>query len=502
MAVQRDPRSPGIIDRQHSIAAWTPKDLCRTISVMIDLEASTVPERGRRWNGAPALAAAVLAPTVLLLALVTGKGLLLSLLIGVVALGVWALVDIRATFVIAVLLATFVDYNTGQLTLQMTVVCVWLAWTALLVYWRSAWAGWTYPPSEMVPGLAVWLGICALGIVVGLLHGNHPRDLGIELAAALWPALGLGMVQVYGRKNAVYAGLGLVLIGLIHTGFGLTMLQIYHQRLGGVYFTAVTGIVAVGLWTAALLAPTRKIRVACLIAMVPMLAHLLFSFTRGYWLGWIVGIIVATALAWRNLGRFEPAARSRRLLLVPGLAGILAVTLGLSVLYFGMEDLVSSVGRRFGTSFSTELNDETVSNVLRLVEYERAVNSALESPWIGKGLGYAIQNRDAVDGRMREQWFIHNYYLLTWLKLGVLGLVAFGYLVWSQVRAALRFAARESSWLPRVWAIAAIAVTAEVLTILLTNYSLANVNTAFTFAFIWGVFWAIRADAGAPSRPA
>ena len=447
------------------------------------------------WSWVLLIGAATLAPVVLLLALATDAWWPLLLLCGAAALGTWSLVDVRAAFVVAVLLATFVDYNSGRLTLELSVLCAWLAWTALLLLWRSAWKGWVLPPSGMLPGLLVWLGACTLGTTVGLLSGNRMQDLGLELAAALWPALGLGMIQVFGRKSAVYAGLALVAIGLAHTGFGLTMLQIYHQRLGGVYFTTVTGIVAVWLWTVALLAPKRRIRMLCLLGMVPMLAHLLFSFTRGYWLGCFAGLIVATVLSWRTLRRFEPSARSRRLLLLPALLVIMAATVGLSGLYFGGGDLGSSIGRRFGSSFSTEVSGETLSNVARLDEYDRAIGAALESPLIGKGFGYTIITKDLLTGAITEHWVIHNYYLLTWLKLGLLGLAAFGFLLWRQIRAALRFVEEDSSWLGRVWAIAAVAVTCQVLVILLTNYSLANVNTAFTFAYVWGVFWAIRSDA-------
>ena len=117
-------------------------------------------------------------------------------------------------------------------------------------------------------------------------------------------------------------------------------------------------------------------------------------------------------------------------------------------------------------------------------------------------LGYAILNRDSLVGRTQEQWFIHNYYLLVWLKLGIPGLAAFGFLLWTLVRAAKRVAEEDSSWLVRTWAIAAIAATVQVLVILVTNYSLADVTTAFVFAYVWGVFWAIRADSRAPARGA
>ena len=258
---------------------------------------SAPPGETKRGSLALLVAAALLAPAVLFLGLTTDAWPALLLVTGASVLVGWSLVDVRSAFLVAVLLATFVDTTSGRLALELGLVSAWLAWTFLLVSWRAAWRGWVPPPVEMLPGLVVWLGACAVGVLVGVLHGNRPQIIGIELASALWPLLGLGVMQVYDRKSLAYAGAGLIGIGLMHTAFGLTMLGIYQQRLGGVYFTTVTGIVLVGLWTVALLAPSGRIRILCLIAMVPMLAHLVFSFTRGYWLGCLAGLAVATTLS-------------------------------------------------------------------------------------------------------------------------------------------------------------------------------------------------------------
>jgi O-antigen ligase len=449
------------------------------------------------------VAAALLAPAFLIAGLATGAWGLLFLFIGVAGVVLWSLADARSALLVAVLLATFVDYTSGKLTVEFAILASWIAWTLLLLLWRSAWRGWVAPPREMIPGLAAWLGVCAFGVILGLLRGNSPRNIGLELGAALWPALGIGILQLFDRRSLRYAGLGLVAIGLIHTVFGLTMLQVYHRRLGGIYFTTVTGLVAVGLWTVALLAPTRRIRLLSLVAMLPLLAHLFFSFTRGYWLGFIAGLVVATLLAWRSLGRVEPGVRARRLVLIPALLGVFVATLALSALYFGGEDVLAAAGGRFGSSFSTEVSGETLSNIVRLDEYDRAIGAALESPIIGKGLGFSFITRDLLTRTIRDQWFVHNYYILIWLKLGVVGLAAFGFLLWRFTRAARRFADRDPDWLARAWAIAVIAATADVLVILVTNYSLADVTTASVVAFGWGVFWGIRADGrGADDLPA
>ncbi len=444
----------------------------------------------------PLVVAAVLGPVAVVAGLAAGAWAPMLLLAAATALAAWTLADARATFVVAVLLATFVDYNTGRLTMEMAVVCVWLTWTALVLFWRGAWNGAVLPRRAMTAGLAVWLGACMMGVVVGLLRGHDLRNLGIELAAALWPALGLGIIQVFDRRSLVYAGATLLGVGLIHTAFGLTMLQVHQRRLGGIYFTTVTGIAALLLWTAALLSPSRKVRAWCLVGMIPLLVHLLFSFTRGYWLGFIAGFAVATYLAWRSLSCFEPAERWRRLRVLPALAAVLAATLGFSMLFFGGGDLLDALGGRFSSSFSTEVSGATLSNLVRLDEYDRAIGAALESPVLGQGLGYSFITKDLLLGTVRDQWFVHNYYLLIWLKLGIVGLAAFAFLLGTSVRAAKRVCDEDPDWRARAWAIGAIAVTVQVLAILATNYSLADLTTAFVFAFVWGVFWSIRPESG------
>lgn len=440
------------------------------------------------------LVMAVAAPALLGIGLVTGSWVISLTVVGILGAVTWSIRDIRAAFLVLVLMCTFVDYSTGRLTLEMSIVCAWVAWTALLLYWRSAWTGWVLPPREMIPGIFVWLSACAMGVLIGLVRSNPLRSLGVELVGALWPLLGVVMIQVFRRAHARYAAAGLFAIGLIHTFFGLIMLQIAQRRLGGIYFTTVSGVVAVMLWTTALLAPSRRVRWLCLLGMVPVLAHLLFSFTRGYWLGAIAGLTVATILAWWNLGRFEPRVRARRLLLVPSLLAVGALTLTLSIVYFGSGNLLEAVGARFGSSFSTEVSGETMSNVIRLAEYDKAIGDALRSPIVGQGLGYTFVVREPITNRLSEQWFVHNYYLLLWLKLGIVGLLAFAFLIGKQVRAAMRMASEDPSWIARAVAITAISVTVQLLAILLTNFSLADLNTASVFAYVWGYFWVVRAD--------
>lgn len=445
----------------------------------------------------PLLAAAALGPAFVLAGLATGAWVPLLLAALVAAAAAWSLHDARSAILVALFLGSFVDYNTGLLTLELAIICAWLAWTALVLLWRSAWTGWIAPPKELLAPIGVWLVALALGAGVGLFRGQNLQNMGLEIAAALWPLGAIGIVQTFGRRSLGYAAIGLVAIALVHTVFGITMLWSYQQRLGGIYFTPITGIAAIGLWTASLLAPERRVRILCLAAMVPLLAHLFLSFTRGYWLGFIAGILLATLLAWRSLGRTDPGVRLRRLLLLPALATLTACAIGLAALGFGGTDLLAAAGGRFESSFSTEMGGATLSNLIRLDEYDRAIGAALESPVVGQGLGYSFVTRDLLTRTMKDQWYVHEYYLWLWLKIGLVGLAAFAFLIVRFLRAARHVAAGDDSWGARVWAVATLGVTAQVLVILLTNYSLADLTTASVFAFVWGVLWAIRGEGGA-----
>jgi O-antigen ligase len=396
----------------------------------------------------------------------------------------WSLLDFRIAFPVLVLLASFVDTGGGHLWPQLMVVYGWLGWCALLTLWRGAWRPWRPLPSRARAGILLWSAVCLLGGVIGFLVGNDKRYLVLELVGALWPAAIFLIGQAVNRRGLVIAGVALVLISLAHTVFGLVWLKIAHQRLGGVYFTTVPGFTLVGLWTVALLSPRTRWRVVALVCMVPLLTHQFFSFTRGYWLGIFAGMVIATFIVWRKPGGgLSPRATLNAL---AGLAAMVALTFAISVLYFGKEDVLQWAGRRFQSSFSVQSANETGSNIMRLAEYSLAIDAARASPWVGRGWGYLIVNQDPFTGRRFEQGVIHNYYVFLWLKLGVLGLVCFGFFVWRMLAEGMKWGDRQQEWLPRAWLIAAVAMTVQALVICLTNYSLNDFCTGIYLAFVWG----------------
>lgn len=447
------------------------------------------------WPGVGGLIllAAVIPAVVVLLFAASGSVLALAAVAVGVAV-VFSIRDLRVAVLLAVLFASFATEGAGMQTKDLSILLAWMTFIAILIWWRSSWKGWRSLPREVLPGFLAWMAVVAMGTIQGVLRGNSVRYGGLELFAACWPIAAYFMSQVFGRRSIPVAVAGLSIIALCHTGFGLVMLKVIGQRVGGVYFTPVTGLVAVILWTTALLTSSRWLQLVCLAIIVPLLLHLFFSFTRGYWLGYMAGLTVTSVLAWRMLRHLGRRAQLSRIKVAAGfLAGLLLVS-WLAVSYLGESTIFQSAGRRFGSSFQTQATGETASNIFRLVEYEEVIRCGIQSPIIGWGFGYTIDFRDPIFRTHEDHWFIHNYYLLTWLKLGVVGLLVFLFFILQTLRLAWQMMMRENDLWVKIWAIATIGVTVDLLVISFTHYPLAGVNSGFVLALVWGVLWGIRGE--------
>jgi hypothetical protein len=447
--------------------------------------------------GAGAWLAIPVASTLLVLAVAAGLGPP-ALALAVIAAGaLWSLRDIRVAYLVAVLLASFVSPSGGHLTRELSVVYGWLTWCAVVTLWRGGWQPTTWPPRPVVVAVLLWTAVCVFGALVGLGVHNNLRYLGLEFAGAAWPLVALFVCQVQDRRTLPLAAAGLALVALAHTAFGLVWLKILHQRLGGVYFTTVPGFVAVGLWAVVLLAPRARVRWAAYALLVPMLTHQLFSFTRGYWLGILSGVAVVTALAWRGGPRLRARDSLRRLGVLFGSVLVVLATVLASVQYFGQGALLEWAGKRFQSSFSVQASSETASNIMRLLEYSLAIDAARGSPVVGRGFGYLITNQNPFTGARFPQGVIHNVYLFLWLKLGVVGLAAFAFLMWRVVQATAARAHGQSDWRVRAWLLGAAGMTVQSLVICLTNYSLIDFCTGIFLAYVWGTAFALMSSRAA-----
>jgi O-antigen ligase len=421
--------------------------------------------------------------------------------VAIVLLVYFSLRDVRFAYMALVGLAAFVDYGGGFLTRWLSIVCAWAVLLGILMLWRSSWKTVVFPRASVGVPVAIWIAWACFGALNGWLKSNNEQHLGLEFLGALWPLIGLVAMQLFGRENLGYVLVGLVVVTLPQVPYGLIEMKKEGIRIGGVYFICLTGLAAMGLWVCALLTPSRRVRFVALLASMPLLLHVLLSFTRSFWLGFLVALGAAAVLVWWNLGWHEPEVRWRRMLHIPVFAGLLGLTALVGIAVSGEKDLLGGIGRRFGTSFSTEANWETASNFFRLVEYDEAISWAKQSPIVGQGFGHMHVLRDPFFGTRFLEGTVHDYYLFLWLKLGAVGLAAFALLIGSTLWAAFGVARRASDWKVRAWAIGTIAITVQVLTISVANYPLGDVNAGFYLGTIWGVLWSLDRQIPPFQRP-
>lgn len=226
--------------------------------------------------------------------------------------------------------------------------------------------------------------LVALGTLIGL-HGIYQYIIGVEIPPnwvdAAESSIRTRVFSIIGSPNM----LGSLMVLLIP--MALTLVYYEHQ------------------WRRKLIA---------LAAAGAMTLCLLFTFSRGAWLGFAVAIAVLAML------------KDRRLLLPMIICGVL-------VLLF-----VPSVADRITYLLSPEYLVSS-SKGGRLLRWAKGLDMVREHPWLGVGLGRfggAVAMNNKQPGI--TYFYMDNYYLKTAVEMGLTGLFAFLALVYSTIVWGLR----------------------------------------------------------------
>jgi hypothetical protein len=401
--------------------------------------------------------------------------------------------DFLASYLLVVAGGTFVDYTHGTLTLQLALLSLGIVFmlACYLVAFRQAALVLRRTP------LTVWVllysGLTLVNFVRGLVAGNPPRYAGLELLAVFVLASCLLVANLTVRRTQVISMLVVLwLVGLGHMALGLDFFAHAHTRTGGIYFTAVSGLIAVLLFNFALRGTTRRERWLPMLALLPLIAHQLLSFTRGYWLGLMAGVVWSVAAyGGRGVGAGARWARAGRMLVGLVLVSVAAGTL-LSVA-FDIPGIATGVWRRLSSSTGTQFTGETASNFVRLLEYDQVLRDIAATPWLGRGLGYFFVTRDPFFRALYQQWYVHQNYLLVWLKQGVPGLLLFVVTLVSAVMLGMRGRRLAEPW-AAAWCAGTAAVTVQVMVIANMHYPLSEVNATSVLALLWGVTIALTSQ--------
>jgi O-antigen ligase len=175
------------------------------------------------------------------------------------------------------------------------------------------------------------------------------------------------------------------------------------------FFAVIIGAVAVWMTTT-----RRWVRVASLAAILLFSLSLILTFSRGYWLGTLVGVAILFLL-----GNREERKRLGLLSLVAGLGGIAVMFFVFRQIFY---DLFMTVVGRFFTS-AAAFEDKSVTN--RVAESKAVWDLISRNPIAGAGLGAEISYFHLLRRSTQHTYYMHNAYLYLWFKFGIVGLVVF-----------------------------------------------------------------------------
>ncbi len=386
--------------------------------------------------------------------------------------------------------ATFAAYGEHGIQRDLAVVAAITVYVLVSFGVACSQRRWHLPASPVVTALAALAFTTLVGIGHGLAVHNKTSNMFLEVL----PLFSLSFVAVIGGlrlrpidPRLALWGLALVAIGSAAAGFhfyGSTGI-----RTGGMAFSPVPGLVALVFFGVTLFDPAPRPKLLPLLVFCVLVAHQVVTFTRGFWLGLLGGVPLICLLYVRR-GAGQRAGQRRRLSKVVATLGLAMGILVVGVLAAASRppwnELVGLLSERFSSSFTTRNTPETVSNVARLVEIRTSITALSHSPVFGLGHGCMLVVHQFFHTEGGPQWYIHQAYVMMWLKQGVFGVLALLWLLVTVFRMGWTGAAQAD---PEAagWSAASAACTFFVASVGLTNYFFFNVNQSFVLAFIWGV---------------
>ena len=445
------------------------------------------------------------------LAAVLGAGLLVSWWIGA-GLLVWLLAqryrpfDFVLAFLVLVAGSTFVANEAGGLTYQLSYVTAGVL--VMLVCYASTVPGHLLGVRHtgMTTPLLLFSGLSFINIARGLVVGHSPKYVLLEA----FPLLALATTVLVSNafrsaRDLRLATIGLVLIAYAIGGRGyLTFLQGERHAVGE-YTVAMPGIMGIFLVNLALRSRTWRASLGFVLVSLPLFVHQFLTFGRGLWTACAAGLAVSLLTHSRPGPGF--GVRARRAAAVLGLiVGMGTFGVVAAATFLDDTSILTAAGTRLLSITSTKLDYETRSNIIRLWEYATAYKLVLASPWVGHGIGFQFAVEDPLSRKSVDQLIVHQNYLLTLLKQGVVGLVLFVWLLGAAISLGIRASWSATDPREAAWLATSAAATGFLAVLSLTNFPFARINEMFLLALLWGasmamvgktIYLEVRGPAGA-----
>ena len=250
--------------------------------------------------------------------------------------------------------------------------------------WVGARSVWAPPDFYGIQNTLVFVTFTLCAVSAGLVAARHPeRTIQVIGTGVRWTSvIALGLVGVSVASVGVFGAwlIGQRTLSLI----GLVPLSWYLARL---YFDGARALGGVSLWLAAIvLSSSRTATVAALLLLA-----------------------IVSGLKLRRGGTG----------VVPA-AGLLLVTAGVVGFLFWRVPAFND--HLFSGDTSLQVGDVRINANGRMVVWEAVSRSALERPWVGKGIA---SSANLVQSRFAGMSHPHNDYLRLWHDVGSIGLGLF-----------------------------------------------------------------------------
>lgn len=310
-------------------------------------------------------------------------------------------------------------------------------------------------PRPFTVPLALMAFAVTVGVANGYLGGSGGASQTISVVQSmaplfLFPLLVVNVVRTRHELRRVVGAAGVLVVVKALAGLSFVVLGLGAVDPGG---DRLTYYQAPANW---LMMTFTLAGVATLIARVPLArwvtlalplvsVTLLLSYRRSFWIATVLGVLLIVPLA---------AGRTGRRLLVPALllialAGVVVVSSG------AVRGLEGSVAERANSLDPKKIrtNDE---DRYRIAERRNVMEEIKRRPLTGIGAGVDWKTRIPVPLELESgHTYVHLALLWYWLKLGLLGVAAYGLVMGSAVMVGVRMWRRHPDPSVRVAALAA-----------------------------------------------
>jgi O-antigen ligase len=393
--------------------------------------------------------------------------------------------DVRIGLWLMIAYSTRIIYFHGLVSAIMMVVLGSISvLVCLSVYFKSCLGQFKIQKTSLNLPVAVFLGMVLFQTLRGFLGSYPAKWIGTEFLAYLGFGILFLVTSLCHNKEMIKKFFQfLIVVAYYHAITGLWEYFRVGHRIGGYLFGTFPSLIALVLLNLSLYSAEKSKKLIYLLISLPLVLHLLLSFTRGYWLGFIVALLFSYGIYIINSAYSfsEKVFKSLKGVVVSAII-IIASLIGFQQ-FLSTHSFIGQLSRRFSSSFSTKASIETMSNVARLVEYEPSWDKIKEKPIFGYGVGYTLPITNPVRHRRTEEWAIHQFYLMITLKMGLLGLLVFLWMYYVFFKEGLKGSKNIEDSYYKGLSYGFIANSIEQLLISFTNHPFATVDNNFYLAF-------------------